>query len=685
MSPRARLRSWLLAGVLGASAATAHAQAPDGRADRESEAAQGRLPYRLSCGPCHGANLEGTEAGSALKGPQFMAKWSDHDALLKYIQTQMPPNGAGTLAPQAYAQITAYVLKNNEPPPPGDSVAQAAEAARKAKLAALSSVTDAMLMNPPDSDWLIWRRDYAQSGFSRLKQIDRTNVAGLRQAWGWTLTPGLNQMTPLIHEGVMFLASGNVVQALDAATGDLLWQYSRTLPALLDNGRTIRGPRALAIHEDRLFITTADKHLIALNTRTGALVWDTPIITEKNDSILSGSPIVVRGKVVFGVSGALIVPGGNYILGMDAATGKEVWRFHTVARPGQPGGDSWNGAPVNERYGGGVWTGASYDAKRNTLLIGVAQTYTTGTLLLPRPKKKGQTNDGLFMDSTLALDPDTGKLVWFYQHMNRDVWDQDWAFERTLATLTIGGRSRDVVMTAGKPAIFDVLDRSDGQYLFSKDVGLQNLIVAIDPKTGRKSTDPAMEPEWGVTKLICPGYGGARNWPATSFNPDTRILYVPLNESCGDFSWTKRSPEEVARGGTDLVYSTRARPNSDGKFGRIQAINMETGKVVWMRRERAQPASSMLATAGGLVFSGSTDRFFRAHDELTGDVLWEVRLNSAPRSSPVTYSIGGNQYVAVVTGPGSTGRNALTPEIDNPPASPTVFVFRLPEARRGGS
>jgi alcohol dehydrogenase (cytochrome c) len=399
--------------------------------------------------------------------------------------------------------------------------------------------------------------------------------------------------------------------------------------------------------------------------------------------MVNGGPIVARGKVIVGASlGITAAPGGDFVLALDADTGKEVWRANTIAHPGQPGGDSWNGAPVNERYGGGVWTAGSYDPKLNLLFFGTGNTYDAGTLLQPQPRK-GESNDALYTDSTLAIDPDTGKLVWFYQHMQRDVWDMDWVFEQTLATLPVGGKPRDVVFTAGKLGIFDVMDRATGQYLFSKDLGVQNLVTAIDPATGRKTTNSALEPESGKAKLLCPSSSGARSWPTTSFNPTTHILYVPMIEVCTNWTWTARSPAEVAAGGIDMAYPPTLTPGSDGKFGRLEAINLDTRKVVWTNRQRATMTSAMLATGGGLVFNGAVDRRFRAYDEMTGKVLWETRLNASPSSYPVTYTVGGEQYVAVVSGGGGPfdgAARSFTPEIDNPTGGTAVVVFKLPKA-----
>ena len=573
-----------------------------------------------------------------------------------------------------------------------DAAYQTAMGRRAAQLDKITPVTDDMLQHPPEGDWLTWRRTYSSLGHSPLRQINASNVNNLRVAWSRSLPVSADEITPLAHDGVLFIESANTILALDGATGDPLWQYVRPLPEPLLNGRNsvLRG---LAIYQDKLYAPTADGHIIALNVKTGKLIWDfqavipeTGVYTRSNhDFRLDGAPIIVKGKVIMGVSlGITNKDGGCFIVGLDGQTGKEIWRFHTIARPGQPGGDSWNGAPVNQRFGASVWTSGSYDPDLNLVYFGTGNTYDTATLLKPQPQK-GASNDGLYTDSTLALNPDTGKLVWYYQHMNRDVWDLDWAFEQSLITLPINGKPTNLVVTGGKIAVFDAVDRANGRYEFSKDLGLQNIVASIDSETGKKIINPALEPEANKAKLLCPNANGARNWPATSYDPETRILYVPLAESCADFTWAPRNDSETAAGGQDMQFASRPRPDSDGKFGRIEAINLETKKVVWVDRQRAPIASSMLSTSGGIVFNGARDRQFSAYDAATGKLLWQVGLNASPSSSPITYSVEGKQFVAVVAGGGGpldAGGGAFAPEIDNPVGGTTLWIFKLPDAEQ---
>jgi alcohol dehydrogenase (cytochrome c) len=562
-----------------------------------------------------------------------------------------------------------------------DSAYTAEVQRRQDLLGKLTPVSDAALKSPSPGDWLMWRRTYDGQGFSPLKQINRRNAAALEPAFTWSLAISPNEVTPLVHDGVLFVASGGRVEALDGATGAVLWRYVRPRVSTAQAASAIL--RSIAIYDNTLIVPTPDRHEIALDVKTGKVVWDTEVVpASETGPRLSGGPIVAHGKVIQGVSSCTAVKGGCWISGMDARTGKELWKFYTLQ-----GNDTWGGAPVQERFGGSVWNAGSYDPETNLVLIGIAQTYDTGTLLLPHPQQ-GQSSDGLYTNSTVALDPDTGRLAWHYQHFNREVWDYDWSFERMLVDLPDGKGVDKLSVTGGKIAIFDAVDRASGQYRFSRDLGLQNLVASIDPKTGRKILDPRFEPVANKTMELCPHAGGAKNWLASTYDAATHAMITPLVESCEDFTWKPRSAEATAAGGSDINYLMKARPDSDGKFGRVQAIDLKTGKVLWTRRQRAPESASLLGTAGGLVFEGSRDRQFRALDSSNGKALWSWGLNAAPSSNPITYTARGEQYVAVVAGGGNphdlTWR-ALTPEIDTAPDGVTLWVFKLPKASERGS
>jgi alcohol dehydrogenase (cytochrome c) len=689
-----------------------------------------RASYDRYCASCHSGDLGGSQFGPALKGPAFEAHWRDRGAheFSQYVESRMPPAAPGTLGARAYTEIETFVLDASgvaaareavTATPPNEAVQKPEAASRDLKpgererapvegsdrgsgyetaiarqtaaLARLTSVTDAMLRDPPDGDWLLWRRTYASHGDSPLAQIDRSNVHNLRVAWSWSLPSSQNETTPLVHDGVMFVQSGATVQALDATNGDLLWQSVRPLPEELHSGRNSR-IKSLAIYGDRLFSATADGHVVAFEAKTGRPLWDREVITEAQRAMngqpegvalhLHGGPIVAAGKVIVGTSLGVNVRGGCFIVALDAQTGEEAWRFHTIARPGEPGGDSWNGAPLEERFGGGTWSPGSYDPELGLVYFGTGNTYNTATLLEPRTGRKPAPNDGPYTDSTVALEAATGQLKWYFQHVRRDVWDLDWSFEQSLVELQVAGRARKLVVTGGKLSLFDAVDAATGRYAFSADFGLQNLVASIDPKTGAKSINAAVQPEAGKPKLLCPSPTGARNWPATAFDPRTSILYVPLTELCADYTYTPRSAAETAAGGIDNKFATRLRPDSDGNFGRLAALNLATRQIVWAHRQRVPLAGSALSTAGGLVFNGDVDRYFSAYDATTGEVLWRTRLAAPAHSSPVTYTADGRQYVAVVAGAGSfldASLRALVPEVQAPTGGTAVVVFELPD------
>jgi alcohol dehydrogenase (cytochrome c) len=546
---------------------------------------------------------------------------------------------------------------------------------RPNQLDQLTPVTDGQLINPPPGDWLTWRRTYDDVGFSPLKEMNRSNAGGLRVAWSWSLSNGPSEITPLVHDGVLFVFGfGDRVEAVNAANGDLLWYYARELPKDAMPGVK----RNLSLYGDKLFFATADAHMVALDIKTGRPVWDHAIADYKSAFRLSGGPLAAKGKVMQGVAGQ--GAGGNFIVALDANTGDEAWRFYTIARPGEPGGDSWNGLPLEKRNGGSVWTAGSYDPDLNLAYFGVGQTYDTGPLV-HQSSAPGVNRDALYTDCTLAINPDTGKLAWYFQHVPNDQWDLDWAFERQLIPLPVNGTNKKLAFTSGKMAIYDALDATTGKYAFSIDLGLQNIVTAIDPATGAKSINPKTLPGDGETKLVCPHAGGAKNWLPASYNPGTKILYVPLVESCMDLIPVKTGERYSLSSG--VRWTVRPPLDSDGMYGRVMAVNLATRKVVWTQRQHAPVTTGVLATAGGLVFEGSMDRWFRARDDQTGKVLWQVRLNDVPNSAPISYSVNGKQYVAITVGNGGAHPATwaqLVPDIQNPPdrGAAAVWVFELP-------
>jgi alcohol dehydrogenase (cytochrome c) len=549
----------------------------------------------------------------------------------------------------------------------------------------LTPVTDAMLHNPPAADWLMWRRTYDGYGFSPLDQINKDNVKDLKVAWSWSLTSGATETTPIVHDGVLYIFNfGNKIQALNAATGDFIWEYQRSLPAALIANTPNLSTRNLAIYGDLLLAATSDAHIIALDAKSGKLVWDHETADWNKGWRYTGGPFIINGKVIQGMTGCgNAEPGGCFITGNDAKTGAELWRVQTIAHPGDPNYDTWNGLPIESRFGASAWITGSYDPEQNLVFYGTGQPYPwiaemRGTL----PAKPGAKHNAMYSDSTLALNPDTGQLKWYHQHLEDDTWDLDYVYERLLVDLPVNGETRKAVVTSGKLGILEALDRTNGQWLWHKETVPQNVVASIDPKTGEKTINPASMPHIGQTTVNCPADPGGRGWPATAYNPKTGTLYMPLNEYCSNTTPTPLDPGQAYTGGGRAIYARVPVPNSDGNFGRVDAIKLADRSTTWTHRQRAPQTSAVLPTAGGVVFAGDIDRTFKALDEATGKVLWQVRTNNAINSFPISYSVNGKQYVAVASGNGSgllKSLGTLVPEIKSPDSGSVLWVFALPE------
>ena len=545
-------------------------------------------------------------------------------------------------------------------------------------------VTDAMLQKPSDSDWLMWRRTLDGWGYSPLNQINRDNVARLRQVWTRDMTAGgSNESTPLVHDGVMYLPNtGDKIQAIDAQTGDLIWDYQRPLR----NDR--RGTnRNIAIYGNTIIDTSMDNAVYAIDAQTGKLAWETQILDPTKPANASSGPIIANGKII---SGRQCQPGATHegciITAHDAKTGKEVWRTRTIPRPGEPGDETWGGVPMEERWHVGTWMVPSYDPELNLIYIGTSVT-------IPAPKfiLGGNDNKHLYHNCTLALDADTGKIVWYYQHIV-DHWDLDHPFERILVDTVVAPSARDVlwinpkikggerrkVITGipGKTGVVYTLDRKTGEFLWARPTVQQNVIKVIDGNTGAVTVnEEALFTRINQTVVTCPGSTGGKNWPAGAYSPLTNTMYFPLQNMCQTATTTtdQRDPSKVY--GVQMVQQI---PLGMDKVGTVFAVSVETGQTAWKYEQRAGTLS-VVATGGGLIFGGDDAGNFRAFDDKTGKVLWETNLNSPVSGFPISFAVGGKQYVAVSTGPSLVSSTALrlTPEL-KPGNAAGVFVFALP-------
>ena len=690
-----------IAAATCAIGAGALAQAGGGASDAGAGGADARATYAQSCASCHGPALDDGEFAPALKGASFLATWGGQSAagLDRYIRASMPPGASGRLSDAQYRQLTALILAEN-----GVSVAPSAQLADLElpqptpgapanspvgglstrlyplppgpeipdRFAEYTPVTQAELADPSPEDWPAWRRSHRGLGYSPLEQIDTANVGQLTVAWAQALPPGINMSEPLVRDGVLYaFGFGDQVFAFDAASGRQLWRYQRDLP----QGTSINGKKTIALYGDKVFTATSDNHMLALDARTGRPVWDVAI-TDRPGMRNPGGPLAADGVVMQGMANQQ--PGGGIIAAFDTETGEHLWTFETVAKPGQPGGDTWNGQPGEERKGGSVWTSGSYDPVTGLALWGVGNTYDTAPL---RDLKPGMNNDALFTESTLAFEPRTGKLAWYYQHNRNDQFDLDWVFDRVVGTLEVDGTPRRVVITGGKSGLFDALDAKTGKYLTTVDMGIQDYIDRIDPVTGDKHVKEGMNTP-GRDKgplFMCPHGGGGRNWSPTSYIEATQTLFVNARDVCTDLTPTDGAG--LLTTGVRAVYA--APPDGDGKYGVLQAIDMKTGTRKWEVRRRQTPDMGILTTAGGLLFTGWMDRQFVAYDLATGEQLWSTGVTGVPNASAITYAVDGKQYVAMVTGAGnplSLGIPDVIPETQLPSVnSSAVYVFALPD------
>ena len=551
-------------------------------------------------------------------------------------------------------------------------------------------VTDEMLRRPDAGDWLMWRRTYDGYGFSPLDQITRDNVKDLQVAWTWSLTNGATESTPIVHDGLLYIWNyADKVQALNAATGDLIWEYKRDLPqAIIDLAGNILAKRNMAIYQDKLIIATSDAHLVALDAKTGEIAWDHETADWRKGWRYTSGPFIANGMVLQGMTGCgNAEPGGCFITGHDFKTGAEKWRVWTIAHPEDPNSNSWNGVPLESRFGASAWISGAYDPEQNLVFYGVGQPYPwiaemRGTL--PPKVAPGITNSSLYSDSTLAIDPGTGQLKWYYQYLENDTWDLDYVYERMLIDLPFNGVTRKMVITAGKLGIIEALDRTTGEWLWAKQTIPQNVVSNIDQKTGAKTINQEAIPHIGKTTVNCPADPGGRGWPSTAYNPNTQTLFLPLNEFCSNTTPTPLDPGQAYTGGGRAIFARTLVPGSDGNVGRIDAVKLTDRSTTWSFRHRAPATGAVLPTAGGVVFAGAWDRYFRAWDDATGKVVWQIRTNNAINGFPVSYSVNGKQYVAVSVGNGSTHAKSLatlTPELVAPDGGSVLWVFALPDKR----
>jgi alcohol dehydrogenase (cytochrome c) len=515
-------------------------------------------------------------------------------------------------------------------------------AGQQARRSPISTLIDArpadLLVSPPSSNWPSYNGDYTGRRYSILGQINLNNVRQLRAEWVFhSFNSDSMEVTPVAINGIMFVTSANDAFALDARTGRAIWHYTRPVTEGLVDDAAAHHNRGVGVWHSCVFMETDNAHLLCLDARSGNLIWDVPYADTHKNYGATSAPLVVKNEVLVGTSGGDDGVRG-FLAAFDARTAKRLWRFWTIPGPGEFGSSSWPGKSYL-RGGGSTWMPGTYDPELNTVYWGTSN---------PSPDFDGRVRPGddLYTDCLLALNPDTGKLKWYFQFTPHDLYDYDATETPVLIDAFYRGRPRKLLVEANRNGFLYVLDRTNGHFLSAARFA-EKLNWAKGVDAHGKPVLTGVAPTAKGSR-ICPGFSGATNWYAPSFNPSTHLFYFMDLEDCDIYY---RKPQQFAEGQTYYATGTQ-RVQGERAQKVLLAYNLDTGRFEWKYPQigRGQSGAGTLTTSGGLVFFGDDSGYFEAVNAKTGSPLWHFNTGQSLQASPMSYAIDGRQYVAVAAG-----------------------------------